>query len=101
MIVTTNFHFATTGALNHHLGNVLRFFRIKDNIALDSITRMVERTRINEIDSQGHQDVIYAKSGYGSQRSTLVDDSDESRDGVVPDRVGRSAEKRHRTVSLT
>jgi hypothetical protein len=55
VIVTTDLYFATTCELEHYLCNVLGLLRVKDHITLYLVTWMVEWTRLNEIDSQGHQ----------------------------------------------
>lgn len=55
VIVTTDLYFATTRELDLYLCNVLGLLRVKDHIPLYLVAWMVEWTRLNEVDSQGHQ----------------------------------------------
>jgi hypothetical protein len=77
VVVTTNFHFATTREPDGHLSNVLRLLRVKDYIALDSITWVVERARVNDFNPQGHRGMKCKLVGLEGGHWVMLDGNDE------------------------
>jgi len=61
MIMPTYLHLAATCKFDCHLGNVFRSPRIKYYTALNMVSGMVELSGVDEMNSQGHQDVDKGK----------------------------------------
>ena len=56
MVMSTNVDFTTTCEVHQYLGNVFRLLGFKNNLSFDVVPRTIERNRVEELDSQGHQE---------------------------------------------
>ena len=52
--MSTYLDLTATCEIDEHLSYVLRLLGIERDIASDEITRMIERTKVDDVDVQGH-----------------------------------------------